>query len=79
MLEGLLQMEGGDQILPFVRCFFGSINISMGRRDGSHRASHKGREGSKEDPSCQCYLLTQGSCSDPGKDEAWRTRDGVLG
>ena len=23
MLEGL-QMEGGDQILPFVRCFYGS-------------------------------------------------------
>ena len=24
MLEGLLRMEGGDQILPFVRCFYGS-------------------------------------------------------
>ena len=24
MLEGLVRMEGGDQILPFVRCFYGS-------------------------------------------------------
>ena len=24
MLEGLLRMEDGDQILPFVRCFYGS-------------------------------------------------------
>ena len=23
MLEGILRMEGGDQILPFVRCFYG--------------------------------------------------------
>ena len=24
MLEGALRMEGGGQILPFVRCFYGS-------------------------------------------------------
>ena len=29
MLEGLLRMEGGDQILPFVRCFYGSPSTCL--------------------------------------------------
>ena len=28
MMEGLLRMEQGDQILPFVRCFY--VNVSVG-------------------------------------------------
>ena len=42
--------------------------------------SHKGKEASKGTRSCQCCLFWSKlvSCSDPEKDEAWRTRDGVL-
>ena len=29
MLEGLLRMEDGDQILPFVRCFYGSPSTHL--------------------------------------------------
>ena len=42
MLEGLLQMDGGDQIIPFVRMFYGGPT------------SHKGKEWSKVTPSGQC-------------------------
>ena len=56
MLEGLLRMEGGDQILPFARCFYG-INIFCGKtRWAPPRSSSKGKEGSKGILSCPCFL-----------------------
>ena len=33
MLESLLQMEGGDQILPIVRCFYGSPSTHLWEDD----------------------------------------------
>ena len=44
MLEGLLQMEGGDQILLCEMFPRGSINMSTGGRDG-HNPVHPTREG----------------------------------
>ena len=36
LLEGLLRMEDGDQILPFARCFYGSPSTYLGGRVGEH-------------------------------------------
>ena len=48
MLEGLLRMDRGDEILPFVRCFYGSPSTHCGKtRWVSLSTSHKGREGRK--------------------------------
>ena len=56
-MEGLLRMEGGDQILPFVRCFYGSPSTFCGRMNWpTHKTSHRGKEGSKENPSCRFYF-----------------------
>ena len=45
VLEGLLRMEGGDQILPFVRMFHSSPSTFLGRRVEGHATSHRGRGG----------------------------------
>ena len=48
MLEGPLKMENGDQILAFVRCFFGSPSTYVWKtRWASPSTSHRGREVSK--------------------------------
>ena len=58
MLEGLVRMEGGDQILPFVRCFYGSPSTHLWKtRWERHKKSHKEREESRATPSCPCSLL----------------------
>ena len=53
MLEGLLRMEEGDQILPFVRCFNGnpSTYLSEDEMGVTQEHSTKGREG-LWNPSC---------------------------
>ena len=46
MLAGLLRMEGGDQILPSVRCFYGEpIHRFMGGRDGQNPVHPTRRRG----------------------------------
>ena len=48
MFEGLLQMEGGDQFLPFVRCFYGSPSPHLwGKRDGC-QSEHSTRGGERQ-------------------------------
>ena len=58
MLEGLLRMEGKDQILPFVRCFFGNPSTYLweDEMDITQYSSH-GEGGEQGDPSCHCCLL----------------------
>ena len=55
MLEGLLRLDSGDQILPFVRMFYGSPSTYIWE-DEMGKTSHKGREGSKATPSCHSCL-----------------------
>ena len=47
MSEGFLRMEDGDQILFFVRCFYGSPSTYLWEDETSFITSHRGREGSK--------------------------------
>ena len=57
MMEGLLRMEDGDQILPFVRMFYGNPSTFLWEDEmGSPRAFHREREGSKATTSCPCSL-----------------------
>ena len=47
MLEGL-QMDGGDQIIPFVSMFYGGPPHTYGKtRWAPHSTSHKRRRGAK--------------------------------
>ena len=64
MLEGLLRMEGGDQILLFARYFNGPINIFMGRRVGLH-PDHpaRGRRGARR--SSHAHAICIGSAPIP--------------
>ena len=59
MLRGLKRMEDGDQVLPFVRCFYGSPSTYKNSRKTNwarQRTSLKGREGNKVIPSCLYFL-----------------------
>ena len=53
MLEGLLRNEGGDQILPFVRCFCGSPSTYLWEDEMGVTQHFPQGEGSKATPSCQ--------------------------
>ena len=47
-------------MIPFERCFYDSHPHTCGTtRWALHSTSHKGKEGSKEIPSCQCSTLWQ--------------------
>ena len=73
------QMEGGDQILPFVRAHQPYL---WEDEMGVTQSIPQGEGGEQGDPLMPMLFALgqqQGSCSDPGKDEARRTRDGVLG
>ena len=51
MLEGLLRMEKGDQILPFVRCFYGTRSTcSWDDEMGVTQHIHQGEGGEQGDP-----------------------------
>ena len=51
MLEGLLRMEKGDQILPFVRCFFGIPSTYLWDDEmGVTQHIHQGEGGEQGDP-----------------------------
>ena len=54
MLEGMLRMEGGDQILSFVRMFYSNPSTYVWEEKLGVNTSRKGRRGSKEIPSCPC-------------------------
>ena len=50
MMEGLLRMEQGDQILPFVQCFYEARQRICGRmKQGTCKTSHK-EEGGRRPP-----------------------------
>ena len=66
MLEGLLRMEGGDQILPFVKCFHGRT------RWASPSTFHKGKEGIRATPSCHCCLPWDNTVEPSGIEELTR-------
>ena len=51
MLEGLLRMEKGDQILPFVRCFYGTPSTYLWDDEmGVTQHIHQGEGGEQGDP-----------------------------
>ena len=51
MLEGLLKMENGDQILPFVRCFCGSPSTCLWEDEmGVTQNIQEGEGGEQGDP-----------------------------
>ena len=51
VLEGLLRMEGGDQILPFVRCFHGSPSTYLWEDEmGTTQHTPQGEGGEQGDP-----------------------------
>ena len=51
MLEGLLRMEGGDKILPFVRCFYGSSSTYLWEDElGATQYISQGEGGEQGDP-----------------------------
>ena len=51
MLEGLLKMENGDQILPFVRCFYGSPSTYLWEDEmGVTQNIQQGEGGEQGDP-----------------------------
>ena len=55
MLEGLLQMDGGNQIVPFVRMFYGSPSTYLWEDEmGATQYIPQGKEESKVIRSCQC-------------------------
>ena len=57
MMEGLLRMEDGDQILPFVRMFYGNPSTHWWEDEmGVTQNIPQGEGGSKAIPSCPCSL-----------------------
>ena len=52
MLEGVLRMENGERVLPFVRRFYGPHPLTSGSFAGYRM--HKGRAESREIRSCPC-------------------------
>ena len=51
MMEGLLRMEQGDQILPFVRCFYGSPSTYLWEDEtGNVQDIPQGEGGEQGDP-----------------------------
>ena len=51
MLLGLLQMEGGDQIFPFMRCFFGNPSTHLWEDEmGITQCISQGEGGEQGDP-----------------------------
>ena len=55
MLEGLLRMEGGDQILLFVRMSYSNPSTCLWEDElGVSQHFSQGEEGSREIPSCPC-------------------------
>ena len=57
MLQGLMGMDGGDRILPFVRMFYGEPSTFLWEDDlgGVHHIL-QGEGGNKAIPSCPCCL-----------------------
>ena len=49
MLEGLLQMDGGNLIIPFVRMFYGSPSTYLWEDEDGHHTVHptRGRRGAR--------------------------------
>ena len=51
MLEGLLQMDGGDQIIPFVRMFYGAPSTHLWEDEmGTTQYIPQGEGGEQGDP-----------------------------
>ena len=51
MLEGLLRMEDGDQLVLFVRCFYGSPSTCLWEDEmGVTHETHQGEGGEQGDP-----------------------------
>ena len=65
-LEGRLRMEGGDQILPFVRCFYDSPSTYLWDDEmGVAQSMPPRTEENKAIPSCPC-------CSPSDNTERWK-------
>ena len=48
-------MEDGDQVLPFVRCFYGSPSTYLWEDElGKPQDIPQGEGGEQGDPSCHC-------------------------
>ena len=83
MFEGLLKMENGDQILPFVRCFCGSPSTYLWEDEmGVTQNIQQGEGGEQGDPLMpMLFALGQhtGSSSNSGEVSGQRTGVRVLG
>ena len=77
VLEGLLRMEEGDQILPFGEMFLRQpIHIFVGRRDGCHTEhSTRGGRGAKGSPHASVARIGDSTerCLPCKRDRAWES------
>ena len=73
MLEGLLRMEGGDQIFPFIRCFYGSPYLWEDEM-GETQEIPQGEGGEQGDPLIMLFALGQHRALEA--DQNW-LRDGA--
>ena len=72
MIQGLLDMEGGESALPFVRQFYGRVSSICGRTTMASRTpSCRARVGSRVAHSCPCYTVW-------GSTVFWRPSTAVL-
>ena len=63
MMEGLLKMEKGDQILPFVRCFYGSPSTHLWEDEvGNPQDIAQGEGGEQGDPLMPLLFGLLGRC-----------------
>ena len=59
MLKGLLTMEGGDRVLPFVRLFYGDPSTFLWEDDlGGVHSIHQGEGGEQGDPLVPCCSVS---------------------
>ena len=60
-MEGLFRMEQGDQMFPFVRCFYGSPSTYLWEDEtGNVQDIPQGEEGEQGDPIPSCHSFSLG-------------------
>ena len=77
MLDGLVAMENGDKLLPFVRSFYGAPSTYLWEDEmGTTHEILQGEGGEQGDPLMAPALqfgATSGPCCEPSQIEGWRT------
>ena len=71
MLEGLLRMEDGDQILPFARCFYGRPSTYLWEDEmGATQIIQHGEGGEQGDPLMPMFCIGSTSSTPSSTSEA---------